>query len=111
MGSLFKRKPRQEKMVVLGPGASWNPPGDGPDPEQLKGMLFGSLASGRREETVALCRQHADAIWSAWPGWVFGLIALQAQPDQAQAHAASLRGIAEIFAELGDGRFMNAFGD
>lgn len=96
MGSLFKGK-------KSGGGA--------PDAESLKSQLFASVASGQKAETAALCRQHHEAIWTAWPGWVFFLMQLQSQPDKAKDYATSLRGIADAMAEeMGDKRFLNAFG-
>lgn len=96
VGSLFKRKP-----VAEGP----------PDPERLKSLLFDSVARGQKAETAALCRQHHEAIWGCWPGWVFFLMQLQSQPDKAKEYATSLRGIADAMAEeMGDKRFLNAFG-
>lgn len=80
--------------------------------DDLKPRFLSAARAGDERSLRNLCRQHHQAAWKAWPGWAGELLTLQGDPEQALALATDLRIIARAFqAELGDGRFLQIFGN
>lgn len=80
--------------------------------DDLKPRFLAAARGGDEAGLRKLCRDHHQAAWKAWPGWAGELMELQADPQQARAFATDLRRIAQAFQdELGDGRFLQLFGN